>query len=59
MWEDSTIKKGSLKLRLMSEKTTGDKEWRTTACEEHEEAMIKILEEDLSKKFSSQPPINN
>lgn len=59
MWEDSTIKKGSLKLRLMSEKTTGDKEWRTTACEEHEEAMIKILEEDLSKKFSSQPPIHN
>jgi hypothetical protein len=59
MWEDSTIKKGSLKLRLMSEKTTGDKEWRTTTCEEHEEAMIKILEEDLSSKFPSQPPINN
>ena len=54
MWKDSTIKKGSLKLRLMSEKTTGDKEWRTTACDEHEKAMIKILEEDLSKKFSSQ-----
>ena len=59
MWKDSTIKKGSLKLRLMSEKTTGDKEWRTTACAKHEEAMIKILEEDLSKKISSQPPINN
>ena len=53
MWEDSTIKKGSLKLRLMSEKTTGDKEWRTTACKEHEKAMIDILEKDLSEKFSS------
>ena len=59
MWEDSTIKKGSLKLRLMSEATKDDKEWRTKACEEHEEAMIKILEEDLSSKFPSQPPINN
>lgn len=59
MWEDSTIKKGSLKLRLMSEETKDDNEWRTTACAKHEEAMIKILEEDLSKKFSSQPPINN
>ncbi len=59
MWEDSTIKKGSLKLRLMSEKTTGDKEWRTTACEEHEKAMIDILEKDLKIKFPSQPPINN
>lgn len=37
------VEKGSLKLRLMSEKTTGDKEWRTTACEEHEKAMIKLL----------------
>ena len=54
MWEDSTIKKGSLKLRLMSEKTTGDKEWRTTACSEHEEAMIDILEKDLKIKFPSQ-----
>ena len=59
MWEDSTIKRGSLKLRLMSEATKDDNEWRTTACAKHEEAMIKILEEDLSKKFSSQPPINN
>ena len=59
MWKDSTIKKGSLKLRLMSEKTTGDKEWRTTACEEHEKAMIDILEKDLKIKFPSQPPINN
>lgn len=54
MWEDSTIKKGSLKLRLMSEKTIGDKEWRTTACEEHEKSMIDILEKDFSEKFSSQ-----
>lgn len=54
MWEDSTIKKGSLKLRLMSEATKDDKEWRTTACSEHEEAMIKILEEDLSSKFPPQ-----
>ena len=54
MWEDSTIKKGSLKLRLMSEATKDDKEWRTKACEEHEEAMIKILEEDLSSKFPPQ-----
>ena len=53
MWEDSTIKKGSLKLRLMSEKTTGDKEWRTKACEEHEKDMIDILNKDLSEKFSS------
>jgi hypothetical protein len=59
MWEDSTIKKGSLKLRLMSEATKDDKEWRTTACAKHEEAMIKILEEDLSSKFPPQPPINN
>jgi hypothetical protein len=50
MWEDSTIKKGSLKLRLMSEATKDDKEWRTTACEEHEKAMIKILKDDLTSK---------
>ena len=43
----------------MSEKTTGDKEWRTTACEEHEKAMIDILEKDFKIKFPSQPPINN
>lgn len=44
------VEKGSLKLRLMSEKTTGDKEWRTTACAKHEEAMIKILNDDLTSK---------
>ena len=58
MWKD-TIDKGSLKLRLMRDATIDDKDWRLSACKEHEEAMIKILEEDLSKKFPSQPPINN
>ena len=53
------VEKGSLKLRLMSKATKDDKEWRTTACEEHEKAMIDILEKDLKIKFSSQPPINN
>ena len=53
------VEKGSLKLRLMSEATKDDNEWRTTACAKHEESMIKILEEDLSSKFPSQPPINN
>lgn len=50
MWEDSTIKKGSLKLRLMSEATKDDNEWRTTACAKHEEAMIKILNDDITSK---------
>ena len=47
------VEKGSLKLRLMSEATKDDKEWRTKACSEHEEAMIDILEKDLSEKFPS------
>ena len=47
MWEDSTIKKGSLKLRLMSEETTDDREWRESKCKEHEGKMVAILKDAI------------
>lgn len=46
---EKMISKGSLKLRLMSELTTGNdvtnasQNWKNTVCEEHEKKMISIL----------------
>ena len=37
------IEKGSIKLRLMSEKTTNSHDWKTTACAEHQAEMIDKL----------------
>ena len=43
------ISKGSLKLRLMSEKTTDNSQlWREKTCAEHELEMINLLEEACS-----------
>lgn len=40
------ISKGSLKLRRMSEMTTGDsRQWKEEACSIHEEEMVKLLKE--------------
>lgn len=40
------IGKGSLKLRRMSEMTTGDsRQWKEEACSIHEEEMLKLLKE--------------
>ena len=40
------IGKGSLKLRRMSEMTTGDSlQWKEEACSIHEEEMLKLLKE--------------
>lgn len=47
MWKDSTISKGSLKLRLMSEETTDDREWRESKCKEHEGKMVAILKDAI------------
>ena len=44
----SQIAKGSLKLRLMSQLTKDDAEWRTTVCEKHEEDMLKLLKDALN-----------
>ncbi len=38
------IEKGSLKLRLMSEKTNADAIWKDTACAVHEKEMLSILQ---------------
>ena len=46
------VKKGSLKLRRMGEiiKTeSSNQDWRDRACQEHEEEMIRILEENIRK----------
>ena len=46
------VKKGSLKLRRMGEiiKTkNSNQDWRDRACQEHEEEMIRILEENIRK----------
>lgn len=40
------IKKGSLKLRIMSEMTTTDNGWRKTSVKQHGDEMFKILEDD-------------
>ena len=37
------IEKGSLKLRLMSEKTKDDVKWKDELCAEHEKEMIELL----------------
>lgn len=46
---EKMIKKGSLKLRIMSrimsENNLNNDDWKTSACGEHEKAMIKILKE--------------
>ncbi len=48
---EKMISKGSLKLRLMSELTTGNdvtnasQNWKDNVCKEHEEEMIKILKD--------------
>jgi len=39
------IKKGSLKLRRMSEATNGDANWIEVACVKHEEEMLSLLRE--------------
>lgn len=44
---EKMIKKGSLKLRIMSEKTKNKAEWKTSACGEHEKQMINKLKEKL------------
>ena len=46
------VEKGSLKLRRMGEiiKTeSSNQDWRDRACQEHEEEMISILEENIRK----------
>ncbi|SHK68241.1 DUF262 domain-containing protein [Xylanibacter ruminicola] len=49
------IKKGSLKLRIMSEKTQGvnaSQQWKDTICAQHEQDMINLLTEDtISEEF--------
>jgi hypothetical protein len=43
------IKKGSLKLRIMSEKTHGinaSQQWKETICAQHEQEMLDLLIED-------------
>lgn len=37
------IEKGSLKLRVMSNLTNNDAEWKDTVCAEHEKAMLNLL----------------
>lgn len=37
------IEKGSLKLRLMSEKTKDDVKWKDELCAKHEKEMIELL----------------
>ncbi len=37
------IEKGSLKLRVMSYMTKDDTAWKETICDEHEDAMLKLL----------------
>jgi hypothetical protein len=42
------IKKGSLKLRIMSEKTQGinaSQQWKETICAQHEQEMLDLLTE--------------
>ena len=43
------IAKGSLKLRIMSALTTTAEEWRTRQCDDHQNAMILILENAITK----------
>ena len=40
---EKAIEKGSLKLRIMSEATTNDEEWRNSICDKHQNEMIEIL----------------
>ena len=40
------IKKGSLKLRIMSEKTNESQKWKETICAQHEQEMLDLLIED-------------
>ena len=44
------IEKGSLKLRLMSDLTKDDAEWKNNACKEHGEKMLKLLENACKKQ---------
>ena len=45
------IKKGSLKLRIMSEKTKASQDWKGRICEEHEKDMLDLLvEETISEE---------
>lgn len=45
------VQRGSLKLRIMGNiiKGCSDQDWRDRACHEHEEEMIRILEENIRK----------
>ena len=40
---ENMVKNGSLKLRLMSERTEEDNDWRENACKQHAEDMINLL----------------
>lgn len=43
-----SIEKGSLKLRLMSNRTKDDSKWKNTVCEEHEKEMLDLLRKACS-----------
>ena len=43
------IAKGSLKLRMMSDKTKGDINWRDVTCAAHEDEMLSMLNENIKK----------
>ena len=45
------IENGSLKLRLMAEKTDSDDNWEKNACHEHEKRMTNILEKDIYNSY--------
>lgn len=43
------IKKGSLKLRIMSDKTQGNnasQQWKDTICAQHDQEMLDLLTEE-------------
>ena len=45
------IKKGSLKLRIMSDKTRGSDEWKDGVCQMHEEEMLQLLRKACGIEF--------
>lgn len=53
---EKMISKGSLKLRIMSELTTGNdvtnasQNWKNNICEEHEKEMIAILHDSCHQE---------
>lgn len=46
---EKMISKGSLKLRIMSEKTESNQDWKNAACKKHEEEMIELLQNAVKK----------